>query len=216
MSALILDYFGDWRTRRLTCPTCGWTGTFGEGWTECHAALQDCECPGDHRAGDRPILAILPFPTLREWEAHEARLSPAEQAYIGEVREGRERFMAHKLKRAGELPDLPGEALDLAWDQAGGEVVIRLGQREVWREPVRYESLWRYEQVLALLREKYGTRLRDLAPTPASEYHLYGDQTTALRAVARLRKRLRRDWRAGKAGTPMNPWAQSMNTDEHR
>ncbi len=24
MTALILDYFGDWRTRLLTCSTCGW------------------------------------------------------------------------------------------------------------------------------------------------------------------------------------------------
>lgn len=200
MSALILDYFGDWRTRRLTCPACGWTGTFEEGWTECHEALQDCECPGDHRAGDRPMLAILPFPTLGEWEAHEAALSAAERAYVGLIREGRERFMARKLKRADELPDLPGPALDLAWDQAGDEVVIRLGDREVWREPVRYESLWRYEQVLALLREKYGPRLRDLAPTPASEYHLYGDQTSAPHAVARRRKALRAAWAAGHAG----------------
>lgn len=197
MSALILDYFGDWRTRRLTCPACGWTGTFQEGWTECHAELQDCECPGDHSAGDRPMLAILPFPTLDQWQAHEAQLSTAERATLGLVREGRERFMAQKLKRADELPDLPGAALDLAWDQAGDEVVIRLGDREVWREPVRYESLWRYEQVLALLQARYGPRLRDLAPTPAAEYHLYGDQTAAPRIVARLRKALRAAWHAG-------------------
>src|SRR5512135_1442185 len=89
MSALILDYFGDWRTRRLTCPACAWTGTFQEGWTECHAELQDCECPGDHSAGDRPMLAILPFPTLDEWQAQEPQLSAAERATIGLVREGR-------------------------------------------------------------------------------------------------------------------------------
>ncbi|MDA8417545.1 MAG: hypothetical protein M0Z90_00780 [Desulfobacteraceae bacterium] len=197
MNALILDYFGDWRTRRLTCPACGWTGTFQEGNWELFEALEDCHCPGDHGGSQAPMLAILPFPTLAEWEAHEAQLSSAERAYVGRVRDGRERFMARKLKGADELPDLPGEALDLAWDQAGDEVVIRLGDREVWREPVRYESLWRYEQVLALLRTKYGARLRDLAPTPASEYHLYGDQTAAPHAVARLRKRLREAWNAG-------------------
>ena len=197
MSALILDYFGDWRTRRLTCPACGWTGTFPEGDRELFDALEDCHCPGDHGGGEAPMLAVLPFPTLDQWQAHEAQLSTAEQAYIGLVREGRERFMAQKLQRADELPDLPGAALDLAWDQAGDEVVIRLGDREVWREPVRYESLWRYEQVLALLQARYGPRLRDLAPTPASEYHLYGDQLAAPRIVARLRKALRKAWHAG-------------------
>ncbi len=90
MPAIILDYFGDWRTRPLTCPVCGWTGTFEEGWTELYEALQDCHCPGDHGLSDRPMLAIVPHPTLAEWRAHEARLSPAERAWIGLIEHGRE------------------------------------------------------------------------------------------------------------------------------
>ncbi|GLH65926.1 hypothetical protein [Geothrix edaphica] len=199
MTALILDYFGDWRTRPLVCPTCGWTGTFEEGWTELYEALQDCQCPGEHGSGPRPMLAVLPYPTLQQWQAHAGRLSPGERAYIGQIENGRDRFNRLKLRMASQLPDLPDPVLDLLWDQEAEDLVIRLGAREVWREPVRYEALWRYEQVLALLQAKYGPRLRDLAPTPAAEYHLYGDQTAHPAAVQRLRGRLRQAWEA--AGT---------------
>jgi len=194
--AIILDYFGDWRTRQLTCPGCGWTGTFEEGWTELYEALQDCQCPGDHSLSDRPILAVVPHPTMAEWEAHAAGLSPGERTYLGRIERGRERFNRLKLRLASQLPGLPDPVLDLLWDQEGEDLVIRLGAREVWREPVRYEALWRFEQILTLLREKYGIRLRDLAPTPAAEYHLYGDQTAAPAAVRRLRGRLLRAWMA--------------------
>ncbi|HEY3399878.1 MAG TPA: hypothetical protein VGK03_04540 [Geothrix sp.] len=191
MAALILDYFGDWRTRPLVCPTCGWTGTFEEGWTELYDALQDCQCPGEHGSGNRPMLAVLPYPTLEQWQARAGRLSPAEQAYIGQIENGRERFNRLKLRMASQLPDLPDPVLDLLWDQEAEDLVIRLGAREVWREPIRYEALWRYEQILTLLQAKYGLRLRDLAPTPAAEYHLYGDKTAYPAAVQRLRGRLR-------------------------
>lgn len=88
MTALILDYFGDWRIRPLVCPTCGWTGTFEEGLTELYDSLQDCQCPGEHGSGDRPMLAVLPYPTLEQWQAHAARLSPGERAYIGQIENG--------------------------------------------------------------------------------------------------------------------------------
>jgi len=196
VAALILDYFGDWRTRPLTCPTCGWTGTFEAGWTELYDVLQDCQCPGEHGSADRPMLAVLPYPTLEQWRAHAAQSSPGERTYIGQIENGRERFNRLKLRLASQLPDLPEPALDLVWDQEGEELVIRLGPREVWREPVRYEALWRYEQILTLLQAKYGSRLRDLVPTPASEYHLYGDKTAHPPAIERLRGQLRRAWTA--------------------
>lgn len=194
MVAIILDYFGDWRTRPLSCPACGWTGTFEEGLTELYEALQDCHCPGEHGSADRPMLAVLPYPTLDQWQAHAARLSPGERTYIGQIERGRERFNRLKLRLASQLPDLSDPVLDLLWDQEGEDLVIRLGTRELWREPVRYEALWRYEQILALLQAKYGLRLRDLAPTPAAEYHLYGDKTTHPEAIQRLRGILRRTW----------------------
>ncbi|MCE1204677.1 MAG: hypothetical protein LWW79_08740 [Holophagaceae bacterium] len=90
MAAIILDYFGDWQTRRLTCPVCGWTGTFQEGDTELYAALQDCQCPGPHGFTDRPMLAILPFPTFDEWREHWDEISEAQRCLVrlAEAKEG--------------------------------------------------------------------------------------------------------------------------------
>ena len=82
MPALILDYFGDWRTRRLTCPACGWTGTFEEGDRELFNDLQDCACPGTRGPCPRPMLAVLPFPTLDEWRAHREELDEPQRRFI--------------------------------------------------------------------------------------------------------------------------------------
>ncbi len=198
MTAIILDYFGDWKTRLLTCPTCGWTGTFREGLTEIYDSLEDCECPGEHGSLARPMLAILPFPTLEDSRRNWASLPEAEKAHVEAIEVSLNAFERLKLRSAAALPDLPDPVLDLLWDQEGDEVVLRLGDREVWREPVRYEAVWRFDEVLALLREKYGARLRDLLPTPASEYHLYGDKLWSPGAVQRTREGLRLAWEAAK------------------
>ena len=196
MAAIILDYFGDWKTRLLTCPSCGWTGTFREGLTELYDALEDCECPGDHGFRDRPMLAILPFPTLEDSRRNWASLPEHEKGYVEAIEASVSRFESLKLKTADALPDLPEPVLDLLWDQEGDDVVLRLGEREVWREPVRYEAVWRFDEVVALLQEKYGARFRDLAPTPASEYHLYGDKLWYSGSVQRTREGLRLAWEA--------------------
>lgn len=200
MAAIILDYFGDWNTRPLTCPRCGWTGTFQQGMTDLFDDLQDCHCPGEHTSAERPMLAIVPHPTLDAWRAHWDQLPEREKRYIQCIEQGRDRFNRLKLGYAEQLPDLADPVLDLIWDQEDDDLVIRLGDRQVWREPVRYESLWRYKEILALLQEKYGSRLRDLEPTPASENHLYGDKAGHAHALDRLRKGLRKAWLATQQG----------------
>ncbi len=199
MAAIILDYFGDWKTRLLTCPACGWTGTFKQGDTELYDMLEDCHCPGKHGFLDTPMLAVLPFPTLEGYRKNWSALPTHEQAYVEAIETSMSHFERLKLKSAQELPEVSESVLDVLWDQEEDEVVIRLGDRELWREPVRYEALWRFEQVLALLQEKYGARLRDLAPTRASEYHLYGDKTWIPGSIDRLRQGLRLAWEAGQS-----------------
>lgn len=200
MDPIILDYFGDWKTRLLTCPSCGWRGTFKEGWNETFDMLEDCSCPGEHGFLDRPMLAVLPFPTLKEYRANWDQLPAHEQEYIEAIEISMDRFERLKLKAADELPDLPDAVLDLLWDQEGDDLVIRLADREVWREPVRYEALWRYREVLALLQEKYGPRVRDLEPTNGSWYCLLGDDLSYSGSIDHIRECLRKDWEA-KRGT---------------
>jgi hypothetical protein len=55
--------------------------------------------------------------------------------------------------------------------------VIRHGYRVLFSEPACWEAIGtRYEDICKILREKYGQRVRDLVPTPASEMWLYGDK----------------------------------------
>ncbi|MFN7958339.1 MAG: hypothetical protein U0P46_08470 [Holophagaceae bacterium] len=82
MAIPIFDYFSDWRTRRLTCPACGWEGTFEEGARELFDGLQDCSCPRSHGPLDAPLLAILQFPTEAEWREHWDERSEAEQCFL--------------------------------------------------------------------------------------------------------------------------------------
>jgi hypothetical protein len=46
--------------------------------------------------------------------------------------------------------------------------VLRHGDREIWREPAYYESYQRFAEVYEILRERYGPRLAEVRPTPAS------------------------------------------------
>ena len=48
----------DWKNEILTCPSCGWQGTFNEGDVEFHADVIDSSCPVCEWPND-PMLAIL-------------------------------------------------------------------------------------------------------------------------------------------------------------
>jgi hypothetical protein len=48
----------DWENAVLTCPTCGWRGTFLEGDNEVYEALTDCSCPKCEWP-DAPMLATV-------------------------------------------------------------------------------------------------------------------------------------------------------------
>jgi hypothetical protein len=53
-----------------------------------------------------------------------------------------------------------------------------------------FEGYKRFERVAAILKDKYGSRLKELAPTPRSTLYLYGDSLTASDIVKRMREKL--------------------------
>ena len=68
-------------------------------------------------------------------------------------------------------------------DEDAGErwTVIRHGSTEVWREPAVYEAYERFDEVKAILKQRYGKRFRSLTPTKASKMWLYGDHFRSIR-----------------------------------
>ena len=88
------------------------------------------------------------------------------------------------LNSPEQLPDLQEEEIDLVWDteNAGGEdatVVIKAGDRVLWREPLFWECWPRFNQVKVILKQKYGRRCRSLTPTDRSHVWLFGDSLSA-------------------------------------
>ena len=97
------------------------------------------------------------------------------------------------------LPEIAEPQFTLAWDleisgqgpQEQRHWVIRHGQRVLYREAARLEDYHRFELLARLLRQKYGSRVRDLVPADSSDvaYYLYGDFLGAVSRVEAARKR---------------------------
>jgi hypothetical protein len=92
---------------------------------------------------------------------------------------------------------LTGEDLEITWDfepdEAGedGWTVLRHGERVIWREVGMNEALSHFDEVLWILREKYGRRLASLTPTRAGLLQLRGPGYSAGMFVEELNQELR-------------------------
>ncbi len=195
MPAKILGYFDDWKTARLTCPKCGWSGTFEQGTVEHHEELMDSSCPVCPES-DAPILAVVPFPTLAQEEANIDRLSDQGRASLAERKAFLKDLDKTRLKAHDHLPDLPGDMIVLSWDfredpDGKSWTVIRHGDQVLWTERAVYEGAKRFAEVVAILKRRYGGRLKDVVPTGASGLYLYGDRLSSIDLVKRVRADLR-------------------------
>jgi hypothetical protein len=89
-----------------------------------------------------------------------------------------------------QLPELEGKELILTWDQIEADSIVLHGEKVIWREKTGWEVWERFEEIAALLKQRYGERLVDIVPTPRSLYALYGDSTRANFHVAFVRQSL--------------------------
>jgi len=166
----------------LVCPNCHWIGAAKDGATEEYKDLFDVSCPKCSK-----MLLVVPFPT--EEQAKEAAAAGNVEAMrvlpLLVRREALwERLERTKLKFPEQLPDVPEDEINLVWDteNAGEEdasVVIKAKDRVLWREPLLYECWPRFNEVEAILKQKYGQSCRSLTPTDRSHMWLFGDSLTA-------------------------------------
>lgn len=153
------------------------------------------------------MLAIVSFPTFEETEANLDKLTPSERDDFRTAEDRWRQWEANKLQSPSQLPELGGYGpLKLTWDQEGegleGHTVIRHGDQEVWRELVLYEAYERFEEILQVLKARYGSRLVDVEPTPRSHLYLWGDRLDAPERTDGARRRLRENldrfiWKQG-------------------
>jgi len=144
------------------------------------------------------MLAIVSYPTLEETEANFDRLSEQEKAELAQRKQFVSSFESSCLKTLDQLPDLSEAQITLSWDFSGEEAgdaqtVIRHGDQVVWSEPAIWEGYERFEEIIAMLKQKYGERLVDVVPTTASELYLYGDRLSASGFVEKVRLTIRAD-----------------------
>lgn len=195
MSAKILRYwdFAEQRDAPLTCPQCGWTGPAGN-HIEQYDELFDVCCPEC-----RTMILIVMFPTLvetREAAAagneHAAKDLPEMEAHEELMRRRYETL----LRSLDQLPALADEQVSIVWDfeeDGNGEnwTILRAGAEQIWREFAFWEGIGRFEEVVKILREKYGPRLVEVRPTKRSEVYLWGDKWDADTTVEKINDSLR-------------------------
>jgi hypothetical protein len=184
------EYYDDWKTPILECAQCGWKGTFEQGAVDYFGEVMDSSCPGCEK-----MLAIVSYPSSEETEANMDKLTGQENREFS----ARKRFLAEweasSLKSADQLPDLEDPAFTLVWDMVGREegcerlyTVLRHGEQEIWRELACYEGYERFQEIVKILKAKYGHRLLGVVPTEASTLYLYGDRLAAIKIVEDIRK----------------------------
>lgn len=183
MSAKIVPYwdFDEHRDEPVTCPSCGWTGDATD-YKDFHSDLFDVCCPECDR-----MIVIVPFPTVAETRAAAAAGNQRAEADLPgmEAQERERAAWLHRvdetiLRKPDELPQLDGKQLVIAWDIEDSEgekmTVLRHGDTVIWREVAFWEGIGRFAEVVEILRSRYGSRLVEVRPTPASEPYLWGDK----------------------------------------
>lgn len=195
MGAEHVDYYEYDRNRMVTC-RCGWTGRAGD-HEDYFREVLDIRC-----AKCDEMLLVVAYPTHERTRAAAAAGNEEAEKEMKKVIE-REAFFAraeeHALHSASDLPDLEGDDLVIEWDFDDSEkprvkdywTVLRHEGREIWREVAFYEGINRFEQVLWILREKYGSRLAELRPTSASSDYLCGDDIQASSRIDSLNAELK-------------------------
>lgn len=180
-------YYDGWTENECTCIACSWSGpasACARGGLHRGVYLELC-CP---QCSEFVDLLILPEEKCCAG-AHEDLTEEQLQAKQ-EAAEQERLYRQQCLQSADQLPELTGDEVTLQWDQVEGETQICNGDQVLWREPVAYEGFERYERIGRLLKEKYGSRVKDLAPTERSMLFLYGDYAPALEYVRKVRREL--------------------------
>lgn len=194
MAAEHLNWYDYDRERIVECG-CGWSGRSRDEENYFREVL-DVTCPKCDT-----MLLIVAYPTHDETRAAAAAGNQDAIRTLPQV-ESRVEFLesaaASELKEPEQLPDLEGDEIIIEWDFEDREqlkeplwTVLRHKGQEIFREHAYWEGIYRFEEVLWILREKYGPRLVELRPTDSSQLYLLGDYLWAAGKVTSLNSELR-------------------------
>ena len=184
----LYEWYSNWKILQFTCEHCGWTGKGEEAFPD---EVGMMECPRcDHGVG------YVQFASLRDTEraavegnADAIRDLPEKREWVKRMEARMSRFHREKLCSLDQLPELEGESLEFTWDLADHVAdedyqIIRLGDREVWRELKFIDNILRFNEIKDLLKRKYGARFKSLTPTGRSLDLLTGEHFYKLETLS--------------------------------
>ena|SRR5438105_10864331 len=121
----------------------------------------------------------------------------SEKSQPRSLRAWREQRQSQESQILEQFPEIEEAQFTLTWELELGDSaedrfwVVKHGERIIYREEAKYEDYHRFEVLARLLKEKYGSRVKDLVPVEANDarFYLYGDFLGAVRRVEDARKR---------------------------
>ncbi len=176
-----------WQENDYSCGKCDWKGNGAECvrglfYRKMYLELYCPEC--------NSFLDLIIFPESAGYDAKSKALAEEQKQALLEHEVQMRQYRGRCLQYADQLPELADGEIFLLWDQVEGNTQIRKGDTVIWSEPVAYEGFERYERIALILKEKYGSRVKDLQPTERSMLFLYGDFAASLDFVEKVRKEL--------------------------
>jgi hypothetical protein len=181
----LFTWYSDWRAVQFRCEYCGPTGKGQEAFPNEMGVM---ECPRcDHRVGDVEFASLKDTErAAAEGNPEDIRDLPEEEAWVKRMQARMDRFRRQKLCRIEQT----SESLEFTWDleeNVGDEKedcqIIRLRDREVWREPAFFDNILRFNEIKELLKRKYRARFKSLIPTDRSLDWLTGDHPFELNSL---------------------------------
>lgn len=188
-------WFDDWKSVRLTCERCQWRGRVSrnaiESRDDVSSSSGEFRCPQCSRL----LLNIEHSASLDEMMANWNALNEATKGAILSRPERMELIARDQLKRPEDLPDLKSGpdylTFKLTW-HPDPEVSFSIwhGIKLVWVQPATWEGHAEFFRIAEIIRERYGSRIVDLKPTPEAKAFLIGNDPAGNEDITRGRRLL--------------------------
>ncbi len=196
------DVLDPWQDLLCRCPHCG-QETLGKDLHlgDVHETLFSRDCPA---CGN--TVVTIERPLVNDMLANIDNLSPEIQEEVRSFAEQCAQWQKTKLHCVEQLPEIALDHIVLVWDadyhgddttEWNTEIVIRCGEREIYRGPSSWEYYDYFTDACKVLRCKYGDRLHDVIPTERTFNAIWGDKLRAPEIVDALRERIRKTSRIG-------------------
>jgi hypothetical protein len=180
-------YYEGWKEKEYSCEECDWKGSGG---TSNYGLFKrkmfvELYCPSCSA-----FLDLIILPESDHCGKGTETLTDEQKKALEEQKDQMRLYREKCLQSPDQLPEIADADFTLVWDQVEGDTRIMKDDMIIWSEPLAYEGFDRYERIALILKDKYGSRVRDLTPADRSLLFLHGDYAPSIDYVRKVRKEL--------------------------